>query len=867
MSHSALGSREATGLILLLIQAMLLIHGLSLSVQSAKGAEAATKPATVPVIESLKAAVDHKEWKVRKEAAAVAGTLKSPAAVEVLVRLSRDENALVREQAARGLAGRDEPAARAALIRCLADVDLYVHKAALGGLGGSIERLPADLLMTCLDSPRGDVKRDALKQLGKLSLPPPDDRLIKLLQDGDPDVRLAVLSYMPHSRLLNRKLVSILIRLLEDRSNVVGRAIDLLKQIGDPIAVEGLRAVLDRTGDDSTRSAAMEALVALAGPKMTPVLVERLDDQKIRWTTLRLLGLAGDVSAQEAVLPLLDGQDTRNEVSAIDTLRKIGDQRAVPALCKRLLDGQPAVQLAAAKALAELGDQRAVGPLRQSLTHPKELVRAAALLALGRIGGPEATEALLQAVRDSNVEIRKAAVDGLAIVDDQRARTAVMAALDGPRTASSAAIVLGYWRDERAIEPLSRVVRSRWPDERFVERDVDGRETGGGLILGYYPRLEAVRALARIGTAQAVQALVPALNDPVKTVGWEAATALGELDCPQGRLALGEALVAHAELEVRIAAGTALCKLKCDGGYQPALEVMALDPRASLGEALSGLIDAERAARLIPWLKDSLPGRRRAAAVLLGLVRDKRALADVLALLEETDADMRCDAARAAGALGQKEALEPLCRLLDDASRRAAATTVWSQRQRELNLVRAAADGLGRLGDLRAIEPLTRALLNHRDEFQARRSLMDAIAHLGGPAALDTLIDHGLVNRYPVAAPLGSLGDKRAVDPLCRAFYRGWSSSAQNDLVAAVYALDRERGLELLERAVRLAGEHEGLELVKLAAEAGGPKARAILLRGTRKFGLEVCLFSREALERMDRAASQPAGGRKGADQ
>ncbi len=156
----------------------------------------------------------------------------------------------------------------------------------------------------------------------------------------------------------------------------------------------------------------------------------------------------------------------------------------------------------------------------------------------------------------------------------------------------------------------------------------------------------------------------------------------------------------------------------------------------------------------------------------------------LLKTLEDRDAEVREEAARALGELRFPRAVMPLCRTLKDSEWTVRLTAVDALGQ--FNDVRsieplvdtlkdekpavhqAAAEVLVKCGD-RAVNSLTRALTDQ--QLSARRTAAWALGQIGErrsvPALIAILDDPEPAVRETAALTLGQLKDKRAIEPLC----------------------------------------------------------------------------------------------------
>jgi len=273
-----------------------------------------------------------------------------------------------------------------------------------------------------------------------------------------------------------------------------------------------------------------------------------------------------------------------------------------------------------------------------------------------------------------------------------------------------------------------------------------GRIGGAEMLPLLIPALadpdEAVRttaafALGLIGDTQGAAPLERALADPVATVRGRAAEALGLIgnaasasavaaaakDCPAliAAIAPDDESAKGADVEacrlsilalVRLKQYDALARVVLDAGGQP---VSSWWPVAF---ALQRIGDARAAAPLAALL--SSPGIYTQAFALRGLaaLKDTRAVTPALALVERAEADrrLRAVAIRALGQLADPRGVPSLLALL-----RARATPA--------NLVLEAIASLGATGDRRAFEPLV--------DLFASRSPYVRIAAMAAAARID----------------------------------------------------------------------------------------------------------------------------------
>lgn len=365
---------------------------------------------------------------------------------------------------------------------------------------------------------------------------------------------------------------------------------------------------------------AIAQLVGIGQPAVRP-LIAALEDENlgVRLSAVRTLGKIGDRRAVPALIKALEVGYVRE--SAIDALGEIGDPRAVGPLIKLLSErsfstresakgalgkiGQPAIQVFinnvstnkdprareyAAGILGEIGGSAAVQPLVKALSDEDSRVRTSAAKTLGQIGDPNATKALSDALEDESRDVRKSAAEALGkIGDPQAVQPLIKAASDGnDNVRISAAIALGQIGDPQAVPPLVNMLGDR----------------NSSVVTS------AVRALGKIGDPRAIQPLIKAVGD--RGIG------------------------------------------KRNGGFRRA----ALDALPKMGQpAVQPLVEA---------LEDKRDHVRSAAAMILGTIGDPLAVEGLIKALEDEDWVVRDFAARALGKIGDPRAVDALIQALDD---------------------------------------------------------------------------------------------------------------------------------------------------------------------------------------------------------
>ncbi len=361
-------------------------------------------------------------------------------------------------------------------------------------------------------------------------------RLVELLNDADPRVRIAAISAAGSWRIAAA--AEVLLPALGDKDNsVADRAAAALGSIGDPRAVEPLRVRLQSL---LTREELFDYSVAV---------------------TIAALGKLGDRESVETLIGLLDQGDGRIERAAAAALGEIGDRRAVKPLIAKL-DGDAPMLHTVALALGEIRDPQAIQPLlyagpstsalgplsvyESGLTQPNQNAVVWPLYQFGR----SAIDPLTKALDDPSPHIREVAswvLYNLTVHGDLQAqeRRRVADAM-APNLGDSsevvrfhAAMALGHLHDLRALPTLVELIGA--VDQVYLKLDaadyigqIGSRGAMGPLTKWLrdersWVRAPAARALGRLDDPDVIPTLLPVLNDEDSRVRVEAILALGRL--------------------------------------------------------------------------------------------------------------------------------------------------------------------------------------------------------------------------------------------------------------------------------------------------------------------------------------------------
>ncbi len=301
-------------------------------------------------------------------------------------------------------------------------------------------------------------------------------------------------------------------------------------------------------------------------------------------------------------------------------------------------------------------------------------IREDAARLLGQLKDPRAVHPLLLLLRDQDRSVREAAVEALRAIGIPAVEALGICLSEGDLAVQEAASsILATIADERVLTQLVLALRSS----------------------DWVVRMHAAQALGRVKSAETVDALIPLLQDKVKAVREEAATALA---------AIGEAAIPclvqalkHDDWLVRLHAVESLGKARSPHTVEPLLSVLFNDRDSSVRE------DAVRA---------------------LGEIGDARAVDHLCVTMREPS--LRTVAVEALGRIGNPCAVPILMDVVTGTIPQESTRTAvgcGDQWNEELITQGAAVRALGLIGDDRAIPSLVAALSPTHTRAEAAASL------------------------------------------------------------------------------------------------------------------------------------------------
>ena len=587
-----------------------------------------------PSIEKLKAkrdvdglikALNHKEWKIRVEAAVAIAKLGDTRGVEFLIAALKDKEADVRQAVARPLGQVGDARAVEPVLAALNDEDWHMREAAARALD-ALDWKPVNDIQRAL-------RAIALKQweeaasLRAAAVGP----LVAVLGRSLEQLTTIEAAVKALVQIGGEAVGPLIVTLKNEDWRVRQATAKALGKLGDARAVEPLIAAL-RDNDHNVRAKAAEALGDIGDPRAVKPLIAALNDEHgfVQIMAVRGLGKIADPGAVEPLIDRLNDEswDVRRE--AVEALAKIADPRTIGPVIAALRDNDSHVRAEAVVALGEIGDPRAVQPLVAALTRNDECgyVQHRALEALTKIADPGAVEPLIARLNHWDTLGRQKAVEALAKIADPRAVEPLIARLNDKSAfvRQKAVEALAKIADPRAVEPLTLALKDVYPDVR---------KTAAGALdaLGWHPKDETQQALYTAAAQSTPEMLWDELLagrlDALPEEAFESGLLAKVSDKQLTEALLGEKLLIEAALGVAMRLSrfgvfdevVQSCRkigLKPEGGVHAGKEHPLL---ANYFEHFAKLGD-EAARRVMGLLADECPGVRDAAAFAIGYLRE-----------------------------------------------------------------------------------------------------------------------------------------------------------------------------------------------------------------------------------------------------
>ncbi|TWT62662.1 HEAT repeat domain-containing protein [Rubinisphaera italica] len=410
-------------------------------------------------------------------------------AIQILTSYLTDKRPILRETAARSIGETRDQAAFETLIKQLVHESVDMRAAVASGLGAMGDRRAIGPLVCLADEdPQMSIRAaDALVRIGESAVP----QLIETAEERNAtNVLTAIIAL---GRLEDARALEVLSNQTSNSSATIrSHAIEAIGRLGESKGIRYLvRGLSDK--DLGVKLQSATALKRLGDKRAEDALIAALNDpdEEVREQVIIALSTCGNDAAVSALIPLLESTQNNILVAASETLGKLGDERAVPKLCEllnrtdiaedrtfrikildslrrlknpaampallhNLKDPQPEIRERVVDAIGPIGDESIVVELEAMLKEDRsEAVRAACAKALGDIGDAESVEALEVALSDT-VQVRIKAAISLGQIGNPSAMLSLTAMLRDqmPEIRYHASQALAEIGDKRSIRPI-----------------------------------------------------------------------------------------------------------------------------------------------------------------------------------------------------------------------------------------------------------------------------------------------------------------------------------------------------------------------------------------------------------------------------
>lgn len=479
-------------------------------------------------------------------------------------------------------------------------------------------------------------------------------------------------------------------------------------------------------------------------------ILRKCDNVRVRTAAPRALGLIGNPVAVPALLDcvyLRSFDDNRTRNMAIEALVLIGPG-AVEPLIEALKHADREVREAAAEALGKIGDARAVEPLLKTFHETRSYNSARAL---GRIGNLRAVVPLIEILNDYDGNDQKNdAAKALAELGDERALAQLNMLVQEDHIFNSTIeeAVRKILDPKTGIERNQRIVIREIAAQALEDQDKPGK------YLQRYKKYQSRKQL--------IKAMWENTDHRVYNTAIRALVRIGE--------PVIEPVMNTLETKYKHGVFNAVAFMSPEdaghllrSGTLPAGLAIENDAFQAYGDwkramELLGCIGSPAVEPLMKMLMGDDESIRYMAIEPLGIIGEfegnVKPVPLLLDALKSNNNHIRGYAADALGRIGDVRAVEPLIEALKDDDK--------------LHVLPSAVVALGKIGDPRAVKPLISLLWDEEINIDASISLRS----IGSPAAqhlIEALDSDDIEVRRRAIWCLGDIKDKSVVEPLLAA--------------------------------------------------------------------------------------------------
>jgi len=538
--------------------------------------------------------------------------------------------------------------------------DAAAVRAAVMQLGYETHEGVYPVLVEKLDDPNPSVQHAAVVALGRHARAEAIDELSKpkIFHSSYHQIRWAAVTAI--GRLGDYRVIDLLLKAAEDPEWIVRtEAIaELMGKVKDIIARKDVRLArilicMFSLDNEEIVNLATEGFQEMGAPCLE-WLHEALRNPSpnIRSNAARTLGKMKSVVSTPYLLELLQDEAAVVRANASEALGQIGDKVSIEPLVLMVQDNVEKVQEQAVMALVGFGKAATVPVLNALSRERDKYAQRAFLKCLGRAGDPKSAPALIGYLRSSYFIVRQAAVAALIrfgpIVTRHLLATLSYNASDidslkkdacdreHPELQLRAIKAIGGLEDHRAVSLLKELVEEGLPDIQEAASQALFQ-----IGCSAWGRCCALKVLGEVGDKSIAPKILPSLRDDSDNVRFEAIRALGKVG--------GAEAVQHL---VRMAR-----KDPCDFIRREAVRLLK-----TAGQGHTGVLDMARQA-----LKDPSRDVRVQCARLLEGFQDKKSILPLLKAMADSHWSVRESAELALLNFGH-DAVAPLIEALKSRS-------------------------------------------------------------------------------------------------------------------------------------------------------------------------------------------------------
>jgi HEAT repeat protein len=426
--------------------------------------------------------------------------------------------------------------------------DAAVVRAALMQLGYEKDEEIYPVLVKKLDDENSSVQHAAVIALGRFGRSQAIEELTKpkIFNSSNFQIRWAAVTAV--GRLGDYRVIDSLLKAVQDPEWIVRtEAItELMVKVKDIIARKEIRLArvliyMFSLDNEEIVNLAMDGFQEL-GHECLGWLYDGLRNPspKIRSNAARTLGKMKSRGSTPYLIDLLQDEEAIVRTSACEALGRIGDRVSIETLVSMIQDNVEKVQDQAVTALIMFGKAATV-PLLNALSRERDkFAQQAFLKCLGQIGDPKSVPALISYLRSSYFIVRHAAVSSLIrfgpIVTRHLLATLSFNTSDidslkkdacdreHPELQLRAIKAIGGLEDHRAMALLKELVEEGLPDIQEAASQALSQ-----IGCSAWGRCCALKVLGEVGDSSLVPKILPSLGDDSDNVRFEAVRALGKV--------------------------------------------------------------------------------------------------------------------------------------------------------------------------------------------------------------------------------------------------------------------------------------------------------------------------------------------------